>query len=512
MKKMFILSIAAALLCGASLRAEAIDFSIHGMWQTGFGAGETSLVSKRGQRQKNADDSFKARSRIRLQMDAVASEALSGSLWLEIGHQQWGTAAHGASLGADGQQVKVRAAYLDWAVPDTPVRMRMGLVNMNLPNAAGGSQVMSDANTATVTTSVQLNEYAGLTAFWARPFNDNFTGKGNGRSANLHDNMDLFGLTIPLKFDGLEVTPWAMYGIRGANTFERYSEQGGVWSRDTKYTPIWVDVNPAFSLSSHPMGGYLAGDTDKAYGSMFWAGLPVRITALDPWNIEFDFNYGYVESLGRYDVSVRDGQRWERAQTRRAGWVAKALVEYKLDWGVPGIFGWYASGDDGSLKNGSERMPSLSPYGNFTSFFGDQTLYGGGFVDMAVSYTGTWGLGLQLRDVSFLDNLSHTFRAVYWGGTNSTSMVKYFGGERDGWANGVGNYQGPYLTTRDGMVEFNLNTYYDIYENLRIGLETGYIINMMDHATWQDGGKSYLGASYAKQDAWKANLLFRYSF
>lgn len=157
-------------------------------------------------------------------------------------------------------------------------------------------------------------------------------------------------------------------------------------------------------------------------------------------------------------------------------------------------------------------MPSLSPYGNFTSFFGDQTLYGGGFVDMAVSYTGTWGLGLQLRDVSFLDNLSHTFRAVYWGGTNSTSMVKYFGGERDGWANGVGNYQGPYLTTRDGMVEFNLNTYYDIYENLRIGLETGYIINMMDHATWQDGGKSYLGASYAKQDAWKANLLFRYSF
>jgi hypothetical protein len=32
------------------------------------------------------------------------------------------------------------------------------------------------------------------------------------------DNMDLFALTLPLKFDGIETTPWVMYGMRGKNT------------------------------------------------------------------------------------------------------------------------------------------------------------------------------------------------------------------------------------------------------------------------------------------------------
>ena len=68
-------------------------------------------------------------------------------------------------------------------------------------------------------------------------------------------------------------------------------------------------------------------------------------------------NYGYVEEMGRYNITSRKSQV-EKASTKREGWVAKALVEYALDWGIPGVFGWYGSGDDGSLKNGSERMPS----------------------------------------------------------------------------------------------------------------------------------------------------------
>jgi hypothetical protein len=33
------------------------------------------------------------------------------------------------------------------------------------------------------------------------------------------------------------------------------------------------------------------------------------------------------------------------------------------------------TGDDDNPKNGSERMPIIVPYGNFTSFLGDGNMY-----------------------------------------------------------------------------------------------------------------------------------------
>ena len=69
------------------------------------------------------------------------------------------------------------------------------------------------------------------------------------------------------------------------------------------------------------------GSTSKAYGSMFWAGLPIAITALDPWNFELDLNYGYVEAMGRFDVEKRFGSGdWKRGSTeRQAFWPRPSL-------------------------------------------------------------------------------------------------------------------------------------------------------------------------------------------
>ena len=50
---------------------------------------------------------------------------------------------------------------------------------------------------------------------------------------------------------------------------------------------------------------------------------------------------------------------------------------------------------------------------------------------------------------------------------------------------------------------------YQIYENLEANLELGYIVNMVDDDTWK---RSYRTDSYKKQDAWKAQLIFAYSF
>ena len=507
MKKILTLMLAAGMLLGAASGAKAIDFKASGEWLVGFGLGDGSLIKDVDNKKRHHEDTFNAGQRVRLQLDAVASESLSGTVFFEIGDQMWGNAESGGALGADGKEVKVKNAYIDWMVPNTDLKLRMGLQAVAMPNVAGGSAIM-DGDAAAVVASYQFNDNVGLTALWMRPLNDNYTGTnadgeayGNGYN-NYLDNMDLFALMLPLKFDGVELTPWAMYGMQGKNT--RFNE-GGV---DTADGALGVTL-PGYYPG---MNGLALGNTSKAYGSMFWAGLPVAITAFDPLNIEFDINYGYVEAMGRYDVLKR-GTDWVRGNSKREGWLVKALVEYKMDWGTPGIFGWYASGDDGNVKNGSERLPSIAGAGNFTSFMGDGNLAWGtgyNFYDNNLTYAGTWGVGLQIADVSFVEDLKHTFRVAYWGGTNSPSMVKYMG-SGVAWDDTTAAQDGPYLTTNDGLLEFNLVNSWQIYENLEANLELGYIVNMMDKDTWD---KSYISEqrNWSKQDAWKAQLIFAYSF
>ena len=516
MKKLMTLALAAGMLFGAATGASAIDFKAKGQWLMGFGAANTSLTSKQNNAKTDNEDDFYAVQRIRLQLDAVASEALSGTVYFEIGNHRWGDNSNGAALGADGTNaIKVKRAYLDWLVPNTDLKFRMGLQGVVLPNKAGGSAVM-DTDVAGVTASYAFNENVALTALWARPFNDNYsqvndlTGnrvQNKYNYSNYLDNMDLFALMLDLKFDGVQATPWVMYGMAGRNAWDAVN--GGQYN----------DGMPGYTMNVYPGIDNLANNRWHSgryvYGSMFWAGLPVAITLWDPLNIEFDINYGYVEGYGRFDTMKKYTAGWGRgvrANTERQGWLAKALVEYKMDWGVPGIFGWYASGDDGSVGNGSERMPSIAPMGNFTSFMGDGNL---GWVkqDYNTSYAGTWGIGLQIRDMSFIEDLKHTFRVAYWGGTNSPSMVKYMNSAY-AWDNGAG-VEGPYLTTNDGLLEFNLVNTYQIYENLQMNLELGYVVNMMDRDTWRHTGFSNAGtyySQYSKQDMWKAQLVFAYSF
>ena len=507
MKKILTLMLAAGMLLGAASGAKAIDFKASGEWLVGFGLGDGSLIKDVDNKKYRHHDTFNAGQRVRLQLDAVASESLSGTVFFEIGDQMWGNAESGGALGADGKEVKVKNAYIDWMVPNTDLKLRMGLQAVAMPNVAGGSAIM-DGDAAALVASYQFNDNVGLTALWMRPLNDNYTGTnadgeayGNGYN-NYLDNMDLFALMLPLKFDGVELTPWAMYGMQGKNT--RFNE-GGVETADGA-----LDVTLPGYLPG--MNEFALGKTSKAYGSMFWAGLPVAITAFDPLNIEFDINYGYVEAMGRYDVLKR-GTDLVRGNSKREGWLVKALVEYKMDWGTPGIFGWYASGDDGNVKNGSERLPSIAGAGNFTSFMGDGNLAWGtgyNFYDNNLTYAGTWGVGLQIADVSFVEDLKHTFRVAYWGGTNSPSMVKYMG-SGVAWDDTTAAQDGPYLTTNDGLLEFNLVNSWQIYENLEANLELGYIVNMMDKDTWD---KSYISEqrNWSKQDAWKAQLIFAYSF
>ena len=50
-----------------------------------------------------------------------------------------------------------------------------------------------------------------------------------------------------------------------------------------------------------------------------------------------------------------------------------------------------------------------------------------------------------------------------------------------------------------------------MYENFEINLELGYMVNFFDQDTWKKADGSVI-SGYEKQDAWKAQLIFAYTF
>ena len=373
----------------------------------------------------------------------------------------------------------------------------------------------------------KINDNVSIAAVWLRPYNDNYTRGmwawsrefynedtdethelwGGRNSGSAYDNFDLGILSIPLTFDGFSATPWAMFGMMGKNAARTLLAGEVSGSRDYVTRGLFpVD------MSTERVG---PGQTrfKNTYATMFWVGIPITISAFDPFNFEFDFNYGYMSGFGRYDdarAQNPDGTP-RRNDSRREGFVVKALAEYKTDWGVPGVFGWYGSGDSGNTRNGSGRMPYLAPAGTFSSFglagyYGDLgSLAIGERID--TGYSGTWAVGAQIKDLSFLEDLSHTIRVIYWRGTNDPAMAKSLR-DPDAYVNTAWNQQlggSLYLTRNDYLVEFNLDSTYKIYENLEACVELGYIVNGVDKNTWKWSGNQ-------KEDAWKVAINLRYSF
>lgn len=521
MKKLATLLLAAGLVFGAATGASAIDFKAKGQWVMSFDYGQ-SMVSKDRSRNHQVgynkegkkSDSFDAQQRVRLQLDAVASEALSGTVYFEIGDQRWGQAKNGGSLGADGTVVEVKRAYLDWIVPQTDLKIRMGLQGVALPAFSNGASQVFDNDVAGITASYKFNDNVAATLLWARPFNDNYSNNAdnNNNPSNFLDNLDMFALVVPLTFDGVKVTPWVAYAAMGKNTVNTDTSKSGFG-----YVPMMMNgMAPAVAalkpndVRRQSNGSY---GTD-AYGSAFWAGLTGEVTMADPFRFAWDANYG----------SYTNGIQAEK----REGFYVSALGEYKMDWATPGLYAWYSSGDDSNIKNGSERMPSLSSDSasdGFSTFatIGDPYIARDGV--LSNNWIGTWGIGARLKDISYLEDLKHTFRINYIAGTNSPTMAKYILGNKKvegrdiyGTRNdfGGGNNYGTYMTTMDSGLEFGLTTTYKVYENLTMFADMNYIAMFMDQSRSVWGRKGTLdganGSSVQLQDPWNVNVSFVYDF
>lgn len=527
MKKSLLGLLAIVFTCMSAAPAMAVDFSAKGQWVMSFDAGDSASFSQYTNRSnqqniagyRGTEDSFEARQRLRLQLDVTASEALSGTVQFEIGESIWGKADQGAALGTDGTVVKVKHAYVTWQVPNTGLMLRMGLQGIALPAyTTQGSEVFDD-DVAAVVVSYAFSDNVALSALWARPYNDNYLGGGNA-SAFSADNVDTFGLLLPITFSGVKITPWLAYSHIGPNFIRNdnnlVGQAFGIFSSNARrgLFPNYYAYNRDRFIpnASNPMNfDYAVMDRPS---SGIWAGLTGEVTAFEPWRFAWDANYGAV----KHEFDWLD----------RKGWYVSALAEYSMDWVIPGLYAWYSSGDDNDPTNGSERLPSISAEGDneFSGFAFSGNNYIGRENAIGNAMYGTWGIGARLKNMSFIEDLRHTVRINYMGGTNSPSMAKYMTGTKSkaapydsGWGNMDFNGDDKvYLTTQDSAMEFGLSTEYKLYENMKIYLEANYIALWLDNDTWKAGANSLLAGGpsaihhVSSKDAWNINVAFVYDF
>ncbi len=528
MKRLAILAIAAALVLGAAMSAQAVEMNVTGTWDFNFGwttsaDGFDSFQDNQapGARYGNnnsyingstgTEDKFDARQRVRTQIDFIASENVSGTLFFEIGDISWGNGNgsyaggvrtgpnSGFALGTDGVNIKTRRAYIDFNIPNTELMFRVGLQGLAIPGAVADTPIIgyNGEDVAAILASYKINDMVTVAAFWARPYDVN--NPTDPRNLGQNDEVDMIGLLVPITVPNVgSFTPYGLYGIFG--------------------TDAVAATAPAFTgLYTNALGTNIATaqnallDSDYMYA--WWLGTAIEITALDPLTFGLDVTWG----------TMIDNQRY----MTRSGWYLAGKVAYKTPWVTPTLIGWWTSGDDSNIWNGSEKMPSISSGFNATTFG-----YGGGDAMGRFNTTladpnqnnataaGTWGLALQFNNISFVEDLTHQIIVAYVGGTNSPRSMRDTRAALVPWSPYFNNMNNTVLTTSDHLWEVDFNTKYQLYENLAVFMETGMFNISRAAGPWRQpenrpNDPSYNNAVvklYDNSTAWKLMFGLQYKF
>ncbi|HBR06238.1 MAG TPA: hypothetical protein DD766_04000 [Desulfovibrio sp.] len=469
MKRLVLLATILAFVLGMASMASAATIKASGQWALEFLFSENFDMTK-DDNGPDGDGDFNVYQRARTQFDFIANENLKGVLGTEIGTTRWGSGnAGGTNEGFrfhdHSTAIRVRMAYLDFMVPDTKIAVRGGLQGIVLPNSGafvGSNMILDDEMPALVVSTPIIDEVSVL-AGYGRLYDqdDDVSGHTNG-------SFDTGFLALPVTLDGFAFAPYFVYAYVGHDA----------------YTAMNVGDDAANDI----LAGLLTVNPDLTAGrNAYWGGTSFTMTYFDPIKVMADVAYGNVSGGG--DASDR------------SGWMMDLAVDYTgLDFMTPEVFFVYTSGEDDDADNGSERMPALKTRnwaaGSF--WFGGDTLLSGsnGYLNTEMGF---WALGLSLKDISFIEKLSHTITGMYVQGTNDKATA--------GWTIGATGLDfvsyGHSLTEEDHIIEFDLNNSYKLYDELTLSLDLGYIVNGYDKDTW---------AGIEREDAFKLSTGLAYSF
>lgn len=458
MKRFVMMALLCTFVLGLAATASAADIKVSGdyafeaIWTDNWGFKDQNQnvdADFQNAYQQNEED-FNVYQRLRTKFQFIANENLKGVLYTEVGTDQWGS-----DLAVGGTQtVHIKQGYIDFNWPGTQVNVKVGHQGLALPSAVthASSPILSE-EVASATVSGSFTENVSYLVGYGRALQSKTTNRSQ---------TDVYFAALPVAFDNISVTPFFAY----ANIGDEASAGAG-----------WT----AFGT-----GSASTGKLDNAW----WAGVSFDATFFEDFITKADFNYGAV--------NAEDDER------EMSGWLAAASVAYTgwKQYVTPEVFFVYTSGEDGNVTEGdgsSDRMPIIAPdwaVGSF--FFGGDALLKGSDGDLAAQM-GFWALGLSLKDISFMEGLSHTVNVIYIKGTNDEDLVRGY----DTTANYKNVTYGKTLTEEDSVWEVDFNTEYKIYDELTGYVQLGWLNADYDTSVWgnnADGGDAYklsIGMNYS---------------
>lgn len=422
-------------------------------------------------RMAGQDNNMIARQRVRLWAKIETSDQLRAYLMFRIPTGSWGQQRAnnrdvGYAVGTDGVNLATRFAFLDWNSKEGDWVAKMGLIPVNVPWASFYSGIL-DTSAGGVELGHIFNEYVALYGTWAR-LHDQYRNDDEGGlpSQHLDDETDMFMLKMPLTFKatGLGFTPWVMH--------TRIGKDSGYWE------------------SPYIAKGAMA---DNAKG--WWGGLASKVEISDRLTLKHDVIYGSVKT------------NKNRGSYNSRGWQSSALLDYKANWGTPGVFGWYATGSDADKVRdegmwGTVPIIDVFDFGFNPTSFGFNGGYGVSRDGLVSSHAGgRWGIGAEIKDISFVDKLTHEVRVAYYRGTNDKGIAKLQGLELS--RSYLGGAENVLMTRQDDAIECNFNHTLKIYDNLAVKTSMGFI-SLDRGSAWKDEA--------GRENAWQFSTNFKINF
>lgn len=444
MKRLTLLAAALVMVLGMAVSASAApevsisgNLLINAIWQSNWGFGDDTNHK-----------SMEIRQRADLYFTVTANENLKGVLGFRSVKSNWGQGGFELDGAGSGTRntIDIRDAYIDYNWPGTDVNVKAGLYTVALPQAVGGASMIIAERAGAVMVSAPVTDNVSVLAGYTRLFDADNNVKDNTETTAYEDTLgadfdnayaDGWLLAVPLSFEGVSATPYFLYADYGKNFLHA------------------AYYDPKDSTSD------FKSDTD-AYS--YWVGTDFKMSIFDPFIVRADLAFGKT-----------DVDDYEEAET--SGWMFDAALDYTgFDFmTVTGYF-VYTSGDDSDVaKDGGDSMPILNSDWAVGSFF-----FGGGSITSddingGDIETGFWVVGLDLADIqSFADGLTHTVHVLYAKGTNDEKAA------------GVSKTYGVGLTDQDSLWEVDFNTDYQIYDELTLYTQLGYINSDFDEDTWGD--------------------------
>lgn len=446
MKRILTLLAAAMMVLGTvGMASAASQLSASGQLHTALVFGDNV-----GNFDKNVkEDNFWAGSRVRTRFEFKANENLRGVWEVQVGNWEWGrgNAALNNGRGSVDDDFRTRLAYLSFNLPNTKIGVNMGIQLMETPSAALGNYLISN-RVAGITVAAPLADGIDITALWARPLNSRDVYDANGHKTadrdESYNSFDVFGVIAGLDFGAAKVSPYFLYARAGHDSGSPFA-----WANSA---------------------------TADDYSHFYGGGAAVEVNVIEALSLKLD---------AMYATTKNDTSKGHESD----GFTVAFAIDYAMPFGTPGLLGWYSSGAD---KDGEGYMPTLANDGGFapTSFMTDGSLSLGNSGIATCSGIGTMGIGVQVADMSFIDNLSHTARVVYMAGTNDNKGVN----------RGVVGNDLIGINEEISIIEFNFDTKYQIMESLTSALELGYAIF--------DSGDLKM----EEDNSFNANLYFMYNF